>query len=67
MFGALKRAGRILKDRESKAVPGRAKGMKTEVCFVVGLVPFSGSAGVGKRRKQGHEGRASPYFSAMLS
>lgn len=32
---------------ESEAVHGWAKGMKPEVCFVVGLVSFSGTAGVG--------------------
>lgn len=39
---------------ESDAVHGWAKGMKPEVCFVVGLVSFRGTAGVGMREKHGH-------------
>lgn len=30
---------------------GWAKGMKPEVCFVVGLVSFSGTAGVGEKER----------------
>lgn len=46
---------------------GWAKGMKPEVCFVVGLVSFSGTAGVGKRERQGHGGQAFLYFIAILT
>ena len=46
---------------------GWAKGMKPEVCFVVGLVSFSDTAGVGKEERQGHGGQASRYFSAMCT
>lgn len=41
---------------ESEAVHGWAKGMKPEVCFVVGLVSFSGTAGAGEKERQGHRG-----------
>lgn len=44
---------------------GWAKCMKPEVCFVVGLVSFSGTAGVGKKR-QGHEGQVFCYFQPPL-
>lgn len=45
---------------------GWAKGMKPEVCFVVGLVSFRGTAG-GEREKQGHRGQAFQYFSAIFT
>lgn len=35
---------------------------KPEVCFVVGLVSFSGPAGAGEKESQGHKGPASPAF-----
>lgn len=44
---------------------GWAKGMKPEVCFVVGLVSFSGTAGVGKKERQGHGGQAFHYSSIL--
>ena len=41
---------------------GWAKGMKTpEVCFVVGLVSFSGTAGVERRKGKGTEDRHSSF------
>lgn len=53
---------------ESGAVPGWAGCMKAEVCFVVGRVSFSSSAGVGEKgERRGHEGRAFQYFSAILN
>ena len=52
---------------ETEAVHGWAKGMKPEVCFVVGLVSFSGTAGVGKEERQGHRGQACQYFSAIFT
>ncbi len=36
--------------------------MKPEVCFVVGLVSFRGTAGVGKKERQGHSGQAFQHF-----
>lgn len=48
---------------ESEAVHGWAKGMKPEVCFVVGLVSFSGTAGVLERRKgEEHRGLKFHHF-----
>lgn len=44
--------GGILRVGQSEAVPDWANCMKAEVCFVVGLVPFSSSAGVGRKRKR---------------
>lgn len=46
---------------------GWAKGMKPEVCFVVGLVSFRGTAGVGERGRQGHRGQVFQYFSAIFT
>lgn len=55
--------GSDIRGGESEAVHGWAKGMKPEVCFVVGLVSFSGTAGVRKTERQGHGGQAFQYFS----
>lgn len=52
---------------ESEAVHGWAKGMKPEVCFVVGLVSFSGTAGVGEKERQGHRGLRFHFFSLPLA
>lgn len=35
---------------------------KPEVCFVVGLVSFSGPAGAGEKESRGHKGPAIPAF-----
>lgn len=35
---------------------------KPEVCFVVGLVSFSGPAGAGEQESRGHKGAAIPAF-----
>lgn len=35
---------------------------KPEVCFVVGLVSFSGPAGAGEKQSRGHKGAAIPAF-----
>lgn len=60
--------GQYIRGHESEAVHGWAKGMKPEVCFVVGLVSFSGTAGVGGRERRGRGGQAfqpsSPEISA---
>lgn len=57
------RGRQYIRGGESEAVHGWAKGMKPEVCFVVGLVSFSCTAGVGKKERQGHRGQAFQYFS----
>lgn len=57
------RGRQYIRGGESEAVHGWAKGMKPEVCFVVGLVSFSGTAGVGRKERQGHSGQAFQYFS----
>lgn len=40
---------------------------KPEVCFVVGLVSFSGPAGAGGKESPGHKGAAIPAFHSKIS
>lgn len=56
------RGRQYIRGGESEAVHGWAKGMKPEVCFVVGPVSFSGTAGVEKKERQGHGGQHSSIF-----
>lgn len=57
------RGRQYIRGGESEAVHDWVKGMKPEVCFVVGLVSFSGTAGVRKKERQGHRGLEFQYFS----
>lgn len=59
------RGRQCIRGGESEAVHGWARGMKPEVCFVVGLVSFSGPAGVRGKEKQGHKGLEFQYFTVF--
>lgn len=63
----LAEGGSILGVVRVKLCMAGRKGMKPEVCFVVGLVSFSGTAGVGKKERQGHRGLEFQHFFSFYT